>query len=373
LAGIYFHIPFCHRACSYCDFHFSTSLKAKKNMIDAMKMELINRLPELKTKVKTIYFGGGTPSILKPEEIKNFIKLVNDNKSVSRNAEITLECNPEDLNENNLKQWLTIGINRLSIGVQSFNEFALKTLNRAHTKDQAIKGIKLARELGFNNISLDLIFSIPGMEIKDLKFDINQLLDLDPDHISCYQLTIEPRTALAYQVKNNSIKLINDELSRDQFLLIHDAFTKKGYLHYEISNFAKPGYESKHNSAYWTRENYLGIGPSAHSFINNKRRWNVSNNAKYINNIESSAYFNEEELSSKDMFNELIMTGIRTKKGLKLATLTGILPASELKIFLSKINRWEANDLATIKNGKLVLTPKSWLISDMLATELFWV
>jgi oxygen-independent coproporphyrinogen-3 oxidase len=211
------------------------------------------------------------------------------------------------------------------------------------------------------------------MEIKDLKFDINQLLDLDPDHISCYQLTIEPRTALAYQVKNNSIKLINDELSRDQFLLIHDAFTKKGYLHYEISNFAKPGYESKHNSAYWTRENYLGIGPSAHSFIKNKRRWNVSNNANYIKHFGPSAKFTEETISEKDKFNELVMTGIRTSKGLDIDVLTRILPPSESEVFISKINEWKIKGLASIKNRQLVLTVEAWLISDMLAAELFWV
>jgi oxygen-independent coproporphyrinogen-3 oxidase len=373
LAGIYFHIPFCHRACSYCDFHFSTSLKSKNNMIDAMKMELINRLPEINVKVNTIYFGGGTPSILNPEEIEDFIKLINKNKSVAKNAEITLECNPEDLNEKNLNQWLAIGINRLSIGIQSFNASALKTLNRAHTMEQAITGITLARKKGFNNISLDLIFAIPGMEIRDLEFDIEQLLRLNPEHISCYQLTIEPKTALAYQTKHNKIKLINEENIRNQFLLIHDILTATGYLHYEISNYAKPGFESKHNSAYWTRENYLGIGPSAHSFIDNKRRWNVSNNAKYIKYIDGAGIFNEEKISAKDKFNELVMTGLRTSSGLDIAELSGFLSASELKMFLSKIDQWKLDGLASVKNDKLVLTPDSWLISDMLAADLFWV
>jgi oxygen-independent coproporphyrinogen-3 oxidase len=338
-----------------------------------MKMELINRLSELNAKLKTIYFGGGTPSILNPEEIGDFIKLIYDNKDVAKNAEITLECNPEDLNTKNLNNWLAIGINRLSIGIQTFNASALKTLNRAHTMDQAIAGLKLAREKGFNNISLDLIFAIPGMEIKDLEYDIEQLLSLNPEHISCYQLTIEPKTALAYQTKHNKIKLINEDNIRNQFLLIHDVLTASGYLHYEISNYAKPGFESKHNSAYWTRENYLGIGPSAHSFINDKRRWNISNNAKYIKYIDRADIFNEEKISAKDKFNELIMTGIRTSRGLDIAALTGILSASETKTFLSKIEKWKSDGLASVINDNLVLTTESWLISDMLAADLFWV
>ena len=220
LAGIYFHIPFCHRACSYCDFHFSTSLKAKLDVISAMKMELINRLSELNSNIKTIYFGGGTPSIIKPEEIGTFIDLIRERNEIDRSAEITLECNPEDLNESNLNKWFSTGINRLSIGVQSFNSKALKTLNRAHSRSQAIAGVNLARKAGFNNISIDLIYAIPDLQIPELKADLKQLLDLNPEHISCYQLTIEPRTALAHLVKNNKITEVDDESSRQQFLMM---------------------------------------------------------------------------------------------------------------------------------------------------------
>lgn len=339
-----------------------------------MKVELINRLAKLKTEVKTVYFGGGTPSILNPVEIEGFINLVKKNIDLSTNAEITLECNPEDLNDYNLIHWRTIGINRLSIGVQSFNASALKTLNRAHTKKQAIAGIQLARKMGFDNISIDLIFAIPGMKKIDLKEDIEQLLELNPEHISCYQLTIEPRTALAYQAKKNKITIIDEEDNRNQFLLVHDVLTTNNhYHHYEISNYAKKGYESKHNSAYWTRENYLGIGPSAHSFINNKRRWNVANNAVYIKNINTFNYYSEEELTDIDRINELVMTGIRTIKGLDLVTLTKHLSGSELKNFISKTKQWKSNGLATGKDDKLVLTPEGWLISDMLAAQLFLV
>ena len=373
MAGIYFHIPFCHRACSYCDFHFSTSLKAKHDVISAMKTELINRLPELSNNVKTIYFGGGTPSILNPEEIRTFIELIKERKKIEIDAEITLECNPEDLNESNLNKWYLAGINRLSIGVQSFNPVALKILNRAHSKSQAITGIDLAQKTGFNNISIDLIFSIPGLQANDLKSDLKQLLDLNPEHISCYQLTIEPRTALAHQIKNNKFIELDDESSRQQFLLIHDVFTNQGYKHYEISNYAKPGFESKHNTAYWTRDQYLGIGPSAHSFINGNRRWNVSNNAAYIKNINDPSLYVEEILNDKDLFNEMIMTGLRTDKGINLSALKRISPNLNMEVLKLKTDRWKTEGLAKINNDKLVLTPDGWLISDGLAVELFQV
>ena len=373
MAGIYFHIPFCYRACSYCDFHFSTSLKAEQNVISAMKMELINRLSELSSNVKTIYFGGGTPSIIKPEEIGSFIQLINERNEIEKDAEITLECNPEDLSESNLNNWYSAGINRLSIGVQSFNTKALKTLNRAHNRSQAIAGINLARKVGFNNISIDLIYSIPGLQMTELKSDIKQLLDLNPEHISCYQLTIEPRTALAHQIKKNNIIEVDDESSRQQFLLIHDEFTNKRYNHYEISNYAKPGFESKHNSAYWTREHYLGIGPSAHSFINGKRRWNVSNNASYIKNINEPSLFSEEIISDKDIFNEMILTGMRTSKGIDLTALKRISSDQSIELMMLKINHWKTEGLAKTKDDNLVLTPKGWLISDGLAVELFLV
>ena len=373
MSGIYFHIPFCHRACSYCDFHFSTSLKAEQNVISAMKMELINRLSELSSSVKTIYFGGGTPSIIKPEEIEDFIKLIKERNELEKDAEITLECNPEDLSESNLNKWYSAGINRLSIGVQSFNTTALKTLNRAHSKSQAITGINLARKAGFNNISIDLIYSIPDIQVPELKTDLKELMDLNPEHISCYQLTIEPRTALAHQIKKNKITEVDDESSRHQFLLIHDEFTKKGYNHYEISNYSKPGFESKHNSSYWTREQYLGIGPSAHSFINGKRRWNVSNNASYIKNINDPSLFSEEIISDKDIFNEIIMTGMRTSKGIDLTALKRIYPNLNIKSLNQKIASWKNEGLAKMQYDNLVLTPKGWLVSDSLAVELFQV
>lgn len=338
-----------------------------------MKMELINRLSELSNNVKTIYFGGGTPSIIKPEEIGIFIELIKERKEIEKNAEITLECNPEDLNESNLNKWHEAGINRLSIGVQSFNTSALEILNRAHSGSQAITGINLARKEGFNNISIDLIYSVPGLQINDLKTDLKQMIDLNPEHISCYQLTIEPRTVLAHQIKKKNIIEVDDESSREQFLLIHDEFTNKGYKHYEISNYAKTGFESKHNSAYWTREQYLGIGPSAHSFINDKRRWNVSNNAAYTKNINEPSLYVEEKISDKDLFNETIMTGLRTDKGIDLAALKIISTDLDIEKLKLKIEHWKTKGLAKMNNGNLVLTPHGWLVSDGLAVELFLV
>lgn len=338
-----------------------------------MKMELINRLPELSTGLKTIYFGGGTPSIIKPQEVGSFIEQIKERIDLENGVEITLECNPEDLSESNLYKWHFAGINRLSIGVQTFNNTALKTLNRAHSRSQAITGINLARKVGFNNISIDLIYSIPDLQTSDLKADLYELLSLNPEHISCYQLTIEPRTALAYQIKKNQIIEVDDESSRQQFLLIHDVLTNNGYNHYEISNYAKPGYESKHNSAYWTREQYLGIGPSAHSFTKDKRRWNVSNNAAYIKNINDSSLYVEEEISNKDLFNEIIMTGLRTSKGIDLSAVKRIYPGMNMESLNQKIDHWKMEGLAIIKNDNLVLTSEGWLVSDGMAVELFQV
>lgn len=336
-------------------------------------MELDSRLSELSSNVKTIYFGGGTPSIIEPQEIESFIDLIKERSELEKNVEITLECNPEDLSALNLDYWHSAGVNRLSIGLQSFNTTALKTLNRAHSRTQAISGIEQARKAGFTNISIDLIYSIPGLQNTDLKADLDELKKLNPEHISCYQLTIEPRTALAHQINKNNIKEVDDESSREQFLLIHDVLTQKGYNHYEISNYSRPGFESKHNSAYWTREQYLGIGPSAHSFINDKRRWNVPNNVTYYKNINDQSLYVEEILDEKDLFNEMIMTGLRTSEGVDLNALKSILPALKMELLLQKIENWGTKGLAKIKDDNLVLTTSGWLISDALAVELFQV
>jgi len=329
-----------------------------------MLNELKSRHREATEEIESIYFGGGTPSLLEPFEIKRFLKGIFEKYTISNNVEITLECNPEDLSPQKLSQWRALGINRLSIGVQTFNDQTTKWLNRSHNRSQAIRGINRAKAEGFKNISLDLIFALPGLNLIDLEADVEQLLDLNPNHISCYQLTLEPKTALAHQVKNGKIKLKNEEQTREAFLFLHQKLSDKGYRHYEISNYAIPGFESKHNSAYWTGEKYLGIGPSAHSFNGLTRRWNIANNAAYIKALSNNKiYFETETLSENNRFNERIMTGLRNSNGIKLSDLSG----KEIE----KTIEWQKQELAYIDNNYFILTPKGWLVSDLIAVELF--
>jgi len=372
LSGIYFHIPYCQHACTYCNFHFSTSLKTKSAVLGAMKKEMEIRSTSWEDELSTIYFGGGTPSILTPTEFSDLIIALGDNFDLSKVEEFTIECNPEDLVDDKLEAWKKAGVTRLSIGIQSFQDPILKTINRHHTAEEAIAGVERARKFYFENISLDLIVGLPGLSNELLRKDLDQLLALDLEHISVYQLTLEEKTQLAHQVKKGEVELLSDDVINQQYLLTHEILSNNGFDHYEISNYSKPGFTAVHNSSYWKGISYLGIGPGAHSFRDNERIWNVANNIGYTNAIEKGdPWYEGENLEVKDQFNEFIMISLRTKEGLNLNEMKSKFPSlysDELEI---NIDNWVVNKLAFYDDINVKLTLKGWLISDDLASDLF--
>ena len=279
MAGIYIHIPFCLQACNYCDFHFSTSLKTKNKIISSIIHELILRKNYLKNDIiETIYFGGGTPSILESSELDKILECLFKYYNVSPFPEVTIESNPNDLNKKKIKNLISLGINRLSLGGQSFNDSQLKILNRTHSSFDVENSIKIAQELGINNINLDLIYGLPKLSVKDWEEDLNKAISLNVTHLSCYCLTIEKGTVFFNKLKKGTLKVASDKNKTDQFLLMRKILINENYIHYEISNFCKQNYRSKHNSSYWNFQKYLGVGPSAHSFNGKIRQWNISNN-----------------------------------------------------------------------------------------------
>lgn len=320
MAGIYFHIPFCKQACNYCDFHFATTLRQKQPLIEALAKELRLRKNYLSdSAVSTVYFGGGTPSILDREEIDLLLREVRSLFSVTADAEITLEANPDDLSAAKLEAWKQIGINRLSIGIQSFRQADLEYMNRAHNETEAVEAMARAREAGFENISIDLIYGLPFSSDEQWKSNLEQALALNVPHISAYGLTIEPQTNFGYLHRKGKLKELPDEVVNRQFELLIAALSNAGYEHYEISNFAKPGKYSKHNSSYWQGTPYLGIGPSAHGFNGRERYMNVANNKKYVEDITRNHLPETvETLSLSNQYNDYILTRLRTSVGIDL-------------------------------------------------------
>ena len=313
MSGIYIHIPFCKQACHYCDFHFSTSMKKKDEMVLAIAKEIEMRKNEFENEtVETIYFGGGTPSVLQIADIKFLIDVVYKNYTVIENPEITLEANPDDLSENRIIELSNNRINRLSIGIQSFFEDDLKMMNRAHNSAEAKNCLEIATQY-FNNISIDLIYGIPGMSNKKWKQNIETALSFRINHISSYALTVEPKTALKKLIEGGKIAQPKDEVASEHFQILLETLEEHGFIHYELSNFGKENYFSKNNSAYWLGKKYIGIGPSAHSYNGKNRSWNVSNNAIYLKYIQENKLPSETEILTKtDQYNEYIMTGLRT-------------------------------------------------------------
>ncbi|HEV8079075.1 MAG TPA: radical SAM family heme chaperone HemW [Chitinophagaceae bacterium] len=377
MPGIYFHIPFCKQACNYCNFHFSTSLLPRNEMIDSMINEL--RLTKASDAagnlevIDTIYFGGGTPSLLTIAEIKKLLEAVHQYCNVTENAEITLEANPDDINEVKLAECKSIGINRFSIGIQSFKEEDLVWMNRAHNAEQALRSIHLVKDAGYQNYSVDLIYGTPTLSDEDWEKNIQTVIDLSVPHISCYALTVEIKTVLHKLISLKKIEDVDPERQAAQFLLLINWLTDAGYEHYEISNFAKPGYRSKHNSSYWLGESYIGIGPSAHSFNGLSRRWNVSNNALYLQSLQKNVIpFEEEKLTETQRLNEYIMTSIRTIEGIDLDFV-------KKKFGKNASRRLEATSKKFIEdyklqaiNCKLVLTNEGKLFADGIAADLFF-
>ncbi len=370
--GVYIHIPFCKQACHYCDFHFSTKMDKKEAMVSALKKELQLRKDEFKNEtVETIYFGGGTPSVLSSEEINSIIQSVYKNYKIVENPEITLEANPDDLSEEKIKQLASSPINRLSIGVQSFFEEDLKLMNRAHNALEAEKCIREALKY-FDNISIDLIYGMPNMSKERWQQNIEKAIAFNIPHISSYALTVEPKTALASFVKKGSVVPATDAMAQEHFNILNDTLTKAGFRCYEISNFGKPGYFSKNNTAYWLQKKYIGIGPSAHSFNGVQRAWNTSNNIKYIAAIENDKLPMEfEVLSKKDKYNEYIMTGLRTIWGVSIPKVKDQFGDKYSEYLLEQAQKYIDEHLLFLDGDSLITTQKGKFLADGIASNLF--
>lgn len=373
---IYIHIPFCKQKCSYCNFHFSTSLNFKDEMLASMKKEIVLRKDELQNKnIQSLYFGGGTPSILTPDEIKSLIDEITKHFSFEKDIEITLEANPDDLNKDFLKGLADSHINRLSIGTQSFFEADLKLMNRAHTASEAEDSIKRAQDFGFENLSIDLIYGSPTSNIEIWKENVKKTVALEVPHISSYALTVEPKTALENWISKGKVNSPKEEEQNQEFYYLSDFLKYNGFEHYEVSNFAKPGFYSRHNSSYWKYKEYLGIGPSAHSYNGfDRRSWNVANNQQYITKLNSGLLAKEEEiLSQKDQFNEMIMIGLRTIWGVDLISLNEKFNSEILEYFHKEIKLKLEEEVLIIEENHLKIPEKHWFMADGIASDLFIV
>ncbi|CDF80858.1 oxygen-independent coproporphyrinogen III oxidas e [Formosa agariphila KMM 3901] len=370
--GIYIHIPFCKQACFYCDFHFSTSLKKKDELIDALIVELELRKSEFENDtVATIYFGGGTPSLLSLEEINQILNAVFLNYKVIENPEITLEANPDDLSETKILELAKSKINRLSIGVQSFFETDLKLMNRAHNATEAKQCLDLATQY-FDNISVDLIYGIPGATHEQWQENIQTVLDFNIPHISSYALTVEPKTALESLIKKGKIEDVDEVHAETQFHMLIDELKAANFQHYELSNFGKSGYFSINNSAYWKGKKYIGIGPSAHSFNGESRSWNIANNSKYIMAIQFKELPSEVEiLSLNDKYNEYVMTGLRTIWGVSLQTVETVFGSDFKSYILNQSEKYLKEELLYIDGDNLKVSTKGKFLSDGIASHLF--
>ncbi|WP_035659410.1 radical SAM family heme chaperone HemW [Flavobacterium seoulense] len=374
MAGIYIHIPFCKQACNYCDFYFSTSMKKKDEMVLALAKEIVIRKNEFENEtIETIYFGGGTPSILAIADLRLLIDSIYENYKVIENPEITVEANPDDLSEEQIIALSNNRINRLSIGIQSFFEDDLKMMNRAHNSAEAKKCLEIATKY-FDNISLDLIYGVPGMSNEKWKQNIETALSFNIPHISSYALTVEPKTALHKLVQKGKVTAPKDEVASEHFMILVEMLEANSFVHYELSNFGKPDYFSKNNSAYWLGKKYIGIGPSAHSYNGISRSWNVANNSLYLKSIQENQLPNETEiLSVTDRYNEYVMTGLRTIWGVSLDRIQTEFGQNYLDYLLKEAKRFLNDDLLFIENNTLKTTKKGKFLTDGIASDLFYL
>ena len=375
MAGIYIHIPFCKQACNYCDFHFSTTLKMKASFVDALLIEIDLRKTVFDQEtIHSIYFGGGTPSLLSDLDLARIFDKIYSSFLVSPMAEVTLEANPDDLSRSKIVQLKNTPINRLSIGIQSFRDQDLKFMNRAHNSKEALNSIKMCKQEGFTNLSIDLIYGTPGMDNSAWLENLNTAFDLNIPHVSSYALTVEPKTQLHYQILNKTVPNVSENNSAEQFSVLMNQMSKNGYEHYEISNFCKPGAYSKHNSSYWKKDRYLGLGPSAHSFYDNKRLWNVSNNTQYIKSLKvNSLPLQEETLTLENRYNEYVMTSLRTIWGCSIPIIQKDF-SNELAVYFRKeINEYVKENYVFVKNEVYYLSESGKLLADKITADLFKV
>ena len=373
MAGLYIHIPFCKQACHYCDFHFSTSLGNREKIIQAIGTEIGFQKDYLSgEEIETIYLGGGTPSILFSSELHSILDAIHKNFSVKAGAEVTLEANPDDLTSAKLGAFRSEGVNRLSIGIQSFDDVILKSLNRAHDGQMAKACVHLAREAGFDNISVDLIYAIPEQADKDWRRNIEEVLQLQPQHISSYSLTIEEKTVFGKWARQGKMKAVDDDIAAAQLNILVDTLEKNQYEQYEVSNFSRPGFQSLHNSNYWRNKNYLGIGPSAHSYNGSSRQWNIGNNHLYLQSIlQEKIPSTMEILRREDKINEYLLTTLRTSWGTDLNVLRQHFSydlSIQHKDYLQSLFE---RKFATLENDALRLTKAGKLLADKIASDLF--
>lgn len=374
MAGLYIHIPFCRKACHYCNFHFSTSTQHVADMVEAIGQEAVLQHTYLAEPLETIYFGGGTPSLLTIEQLAKLLQIFREQFSVGKHAEITLEANPDDITEDMLVGWSGLGINRLSIGVQSFFEEDLQWMNRAHHASQAIACIRLAQKNGFNNISIDLIYGSPGLTDQKWQDNINTAISLGVSHLSCYALTVEPRTALAKMIDTHRSADVDPDTQARHFEMLTYSLAAAGFEHYEISNFAKPGFRSRHNSSYWLGKHYLGLGPSAHSFNGVSRQWNIANNAMYIQHLRTNTPCYEiEDLGPAQQLNEYVMTALRTIEGISMQHIINNWGEAEQQRILAIAQKHLLAGNLYVENDRMGVTGKGKFLADGIAADLFVV
>lgn len=371
--GLYIHIPFCRQACRYCDFYFTVSLNQKEELLKAIGKEIIERLTNSENaNISTIYFGGGTPSVLEAKDIQYLLKLIYSKCVINTEPEITLEANPDDLSYEYLQNLLNLGINRLSIGIQSFCSEDLLLMRRSHTPEKGILAIENAIKSGFVNINADLIYGLPGMSENSFRRNLELLTDYNIQHISAYHITYEAGTVFDHWRKKGRLVPVDEDTSVSHFHLLRSFLKEKEYDHYEISNFARPGFFSVHNSNYWRQLPYIGIGPSAHSYTGFSRRWNYSSNKKYLEGIlKGIIYYEEEELSENDLFNEFIMTSLRTKWGMDTGILKSRFGEQKYNYVKSKAVKYLEDELMENHTTTYNLTERGMLLSDYIISDFF--
>ncbi len=371
MSGLYLHIPFCRKRCTYCDFHFSTTFEHyRSDLVAAIAQELNFRATEAQGALQSVYFGGGTPSILSFTELELLFKQIHQNYQLTADCEITFEVNPEDISAANLHFWKDLGINRLSIGLQTFTDSDLQWMNRAHQVNDGLDGIRLAQQVGFKNISVDLIYGLPEQSLSAWQESLAAVFQLQIQHLSAYCLTIEPQTALHHLVSKKKLQAAEETLQSDQFLLLIELARENGFEQYEISNFALPGFHSRHNSSYWKFQPYIGVGPSAHSFDGKSRRWNVRNNTLYTKEVgKGDKWFETEALSENERRNEQILLGLRTKWGLDETLLSSAWTQKES----AQIDAYARLDWLLKLKDRIVLTEQGKLHADGIAADLFRV
>lgn len=375
MAGIYIHIPFCKKRCTYCDFYTEVAHKSIPTLVDNIIKELEIRKDYLQNEpIHTIYFGGGTPSILKIDQFSKIFDVIYSTYPVDKDAEVTFEANPDDLTVEFFNSIHSLPFNRISIGIQSFNDEDLKRVNRRHSAKQAIEAVKNSQNAGFNNISIDLIYGLPLQTLADWEKQLNTALGLNVQHISAYGLTYEEGTALWKQREKGKVKPVDDDIMNEMYLLLVKKTKEKGFEAYEISNFATQGFRSRHNSSYWKQSAYLGIGPSAHSFDLKSRQWNVASITKYIDAIEhNTLLFEREELTLFDRYNDYVMVSLRTLEGIDLAFIEQTFGPELRKYCYENIKSFIDTNKVIFANNRLRLTDEGIMISNQILIQLMQV